>query len=219
VPRKTREVQRAETRSRLVAEARAVFAEVGFHCASIEEITDRAGYSRGAFYSNFSSKEDLFLTVVESSTQARLEELREIFGRDPSLRVYATLVGEAEERVERGSRPFDPADDPWAYSFAEFTLHAARNPEWRTRLASLHSSIRATYAELVSEQASHLGFELTFPPDQLGSMQMALEMGLYLQQIIDPACVPGEFNMHFLEFVVRSMAALSTEGAAAQPDR
>ena len=69
--------RRAETRQRLIDAAYEVFAESGIRDAPVEVICDRAGYTRGAFYSNFDSKEQLFLAVFEAQTQDRIDRLRE----------------------------------------------------------------------------------------------------------------------------------------------
>lgn len=200
----TRDEQRAETRRRILDSAATMFSEVGFHAASIEEITDRAGYSRGAFYSNFTSKEDLYLTLAESQFDQRMAELAGLFQRleqDSTFDVFSAI--EASGPVE-GDRPRVVPD----LKFPEFAFSAARNPEFRPRLATLHRRIRAAMAEMVTAQARQLGFKPTFPPETLASMEMALEVGLILQEMIDPGSVPEDFLIRFLEFVVRAMKEL-----------
>ncbi len=70
LPRRTRAEQQAATRRRLLDAAQEVFAEHGFDGASIDEICTRAGFSRGAFYSNFSDKADLLITLCERRATA-----------------------------------------------------------------------------------------------------------------------------------------------------
>src|SRR6202035_3396375 len=69
--RMTREQSKANTRERLLAAARSVFARSGFHGASVEEIASKAGFSTGALYSNFDRKEDLFLVLIEREIDER----------------------------------------------------------------------------------------------------------------------------------------------------
>lgn len=76
---------RENTRARLLDAAQQVFAEVGLEGATVEAVCERAGFTRGAFYSNFESKDELFLTLAASVGEARLQAVRE--------RV-STLVGE-----------------------------------------------------------------------------------------------------------------------------
>jgi len=68
--RLSREESRALTRSRVITAAGEVFAERGFHAASLEDVADRAGYSIGAVYSNFRSKDDLFLSLMTERLRA-----------------------------------------------------------------------------------------------------------------------------------------------------
>src|SRR5882757_398554 len=68
--------RRAETRRRVIEAAYDVFAETGIRDAPVELICDRAGFTRGAFYSNFASKEELFLAVYEVQTQVRTDRAR-----------------------------------------------------------------------------------------------------------------------------------------------
>ena len=94
--RMTREQSRANTRERLLAAARSVFARSGFHGASVDEIASEAGFSTGALYSNFDGKEDLFLVLMEREID---EHAREIAGGGACARVD----GRAGDAAERGS--------------------------------------------------------------------------------------------------------------------
>jgi AcrR family transcriptional regulator len=75
MPRLTREESRALTRQKLLAAAAKVFAEQGFGGSSIDRIVDEAGFSKGAFYSNFASKEEIFLQLVEGAALHTEHEL------------------------------------------------------------------------------------------------------------------------------------------------
>lgn len=74
--RMTREESRTLTRSKLLASARAVFAREGYGGASVDRIAEHAGFSKGAFYSNFESKEDIFLQLLETTGVEEAEDLR-----------------------------------------------------------------------------------------------------------------------------------------------
>ena len=69
--------RRRKTRDRLIDAAYEVFAETGVHAASVEMITERAGFTRGAFYSNFDTKEELFFALAERENRIRFERLQE----------------------------------------------------------------------------------------------------------------------------------------------
>src|SRR5437667_6166963 len=78
VERLTPERRRALTRTALVEAAAEVFARRGFHAASLDEIAETAGFTRGAIYSNFSGKEDLLLAVLDQYTDRQLEAFGEV---------------------------------------------------------------------------------------------------------------------------------------------
>ncbi|MGH8975530.1 MAG: TetR family transcriptional regulator, partial [Acidimicrobiia bacterium] len=80
--RLTREESRAQTRARLLESAAALFAERGFHGTSVEDIAERAGFSRGAFYSNFEHKADLFLALLDDRLAGDLAALEATLAGD-----------------------------------------------------------------------------------------------------------------------------------------
>jgi AcrR family transcriptional regulator len=99
--------RREQTRARLLDAAHEVFAEVGMDAASVEMICDRAGFTRGAFYSNFESKEELFLALITQLAEAKLEEVasrvRELDPAtlsEPSALVRQVVGASLGERME-----------------------------------------------------------------------------------------------------------------------
>src|SRR5580692_1485230 len=154
----TPERRRQQTREHLLAAAAQVFAERGFHGASLDAVAAAAGFSKGAVYSNFKNKEDLFLALLES-----------IYSREMRL-LRATL--EASE-VPPESRLTDflplildgvgqtPSPENWAVLYMEFALFAMRNPAAQRKLAEIDEANIAAVAELISEEKTGLqGAEL-----------------------------------------------------------
>src|SRR5277367_5958465 len=88
--RMTRGQSRANTRERLLAAARSVFAGSGFHGASVEEIASEAGFSTGALYSNFEGKEDLFLVLMEREIAEHAQEIASAVRERASISERAT---------------------------------------------------------------------------------------------------------------------------------
>ena len=72
----TRADRQAQTRDELIAAADRLFTRTGFHATSVDAVADEAGYTKGAVYSNFESKEDLFFAVYERRVNAAVEEMR-----------------------------------------------------------------------------------------------------------------------------------------------
>lgn len=88
--------RRENTRARLLDAAAQVFAEIGLEGASVEAICERAGFTRGAFYSNFESKDQLFLALASSVAEQRLSSVR---GRIDEFVASGVLAGEADPTV------------------------------------------------------------------------------------------------------------------------
>jgi AcrR family transcriptional regulator len=113
-----------------------VFARDGFEAARIEDIAAEAGHTRGAFYANFKSKEELFFALLEQGVQRRLVELRDVLEGCPSV----------AERM-RSLREFylkRSADRQWALLMLEFRLYALRHGRMRAKLAAAHQRIRSS---------------------------------------------------------------------------
>src|SRR5687768_16952449 len=97
-PQRSRRRPRAETRQQLLEGAARVFARRGLHGTSVEEVSEEAGFSRGALYSNFESKEDLFLALWEERIERRRQELRDVIegSDDPGTGLEAAAADVVE---------------------------------------------------------------------------------------------------------------------------
>src|SRR3954451_4467402 len=115
--RLTRKESQARTRSQLLEAAGKVFADRGLQRATVDEVAEDAGYTKGAFYANFKSKEDLFLAMLDERFAQRLAEIDAVVPTD------ATVVDQARQAGIDYSR-FVGADPDWQRLFFEFTAHA-----------------------------------------------------------------------------------------------
>ncbi len=172
------------TRQKLLSAALRVFARDGFEASRIEDIAAEAGHSRGAFYANFDTKEDLFLALLEHQASKRIAELQ------------AAIAG-IENRKQRLSKMREfyvgrAIDRQWAMLTFEFKLYALRHSRQRARLAAAHQRIRESlHLELMSQlNDSYLGREL-----KENAVKVLLEVllnGLVLEHSYDPKRVPAE---------------------------
>jgi AcrR family transcriptional regulator len=191
--------RRQQTREHLLAAAAQVFAERGFHGASLDAVAAAAGFSKGAVYSNFKNKEDLFLALLES-----------IYSREMRL-LRATL--EASE-VPPESRLTDflplildgvgqtPSPENWAVLYMEFALFAMRNPAAQRKLAEIDEANIAAVAELISEEKTGLqGAELK----KAARIIEALFRGISIMRSLDPSAVDEAFLESALSFVSRAL--------------
>ncbi|MFG1782393.1 TetR/AcrR family transcriptional regulator [Rhodococcus oryzae] len=173
--------RRIQTRERLLDAALLVFAEEGFGRSTVEQICERAGYTRGAFYSNFASLDELFLAMWEQRSAQMLADLREA--------VSGEYTGEPGELgvVESTARILDaiPIDDQWYRITAEFTAHALRNPSLKRVMAAREEAILATIMPIVEAALARAGRRAT-DPLALGRALVAVHDGTTVQCLMEP---------------------------------
>lgn len=160
MPRLTRVQSQAATREKLLDAARTVFAREGYGGTSIDRIADEAGFSKGAVYSNFKSKEDLFLALLEAPTMAGLPGLMAAIEAAPGqAEVLEVLVDWANGQA-RGQG--------WAFLVLEHVRHARQNNSFGERQAHL---FRATWTALGEALVAKLPAMLKpIDPETLGAM-------------------------------------------------
>jgi AcrR family transcriptional regulator len=181
--RLSRVERREQTRQELVAAAEACFVSQGFHASSVDQVAERAGYTKGAVYSNFASKEDLFLAVYERRVEQVLTEVAPDLRQLGAERAFDQLAAGAMHRR-------DP-DDGWRAVFFEFWAHVVRHPELRERFAAIHARFLEPLADGVQQLAEDRG--LTLPSDvtasQVAAAWNAMEVGLNLERLTQPKTV------------------------------
>src|SRR5215217_2861673 len=184
--RLSRAERREQTRQELISAAEACFVSRGFHASSVDEVAERAGYTKGAVYSNFASKEDLFFAVYERRVEQVLTEVV------PGLRqagVEHALDWLATATIERRDH-----DDGWLAVFFEFWAHVLRHPELRERFAAIHARFLESLADGVRQLAADRG--LSLPADVTAGQVVlawnAMEIGLGLERLTQPQAVDGE---------------------------
>ena len=150
--------RRGRTRERLLDAAYDVFAETGVHTASVEQVSERAGFTRGAFYSNFSSKEELFFALMERENGLRLAGLVEQMGRTIPKLGGGTLTAEALGAVVLDflHGPFDD-DRRWCLVQSEFELLALRDPAIAPRYSGFRARFDASLVEIIGSALQEVG--------------------------------------------------------------
>jgi AcrR family transcriptional regulator len=183
--RLTRDERKEQTRERLLQAAEKVFAERGYHAASVDEVAEEAGFSTGALYSNFEGKEDLFLTLFERHIARQSAEITALVADLPSV----------DERARIGAQhwaQFLDREPKTVMLFMEFWAYAVRNPEVRTRFASRYGRVREVMTDLIARGAEDLDVDLALPPEQLAAVVDALADGFALQKLADPESMPDD---------------------------
>jgi len=199
----TPERRRQQTRDHLLEAAARVFGERGYHGASLDDIAAAAGFTKGAVYSNFKSKEDLFLALLESRFASELEDLKAVLaqsevGADDRLSDFVTLIVE---------QPNDPARVTWGTLYEEFHLYARRNPEARARLAELDRRDVASVAEILRTERVRLHLDPATSPEDAARITLALTRGIAMMQTTDPDAIDQRFLESMLEFLARALTS------------
>ena len=177
--RLTRSDAHARTRQRLLDSAAKVFADKGFQATTLTDVADRAGYTIGAVYSNFASKDALFhalmrerLAAVEGSIAAGLPAATSV---DARPRPSAEIV---EGELDRMAAAEDAVPPGWWRLLAEFRAYAATNPDARAELVESERRCRDLIAAHVERFATSAGIRLPMPAIDLVDLTTALTDGL-----------------------------------------
>lgn len=138
--RLTRQERKERTRQQLLASGERVFRRKGFHEATVEMIAAEAGYTKGAFYANFSSKEDLFLTLLAPRLEARARAIDKLVDSEE-------IYDDASEAASQLMAYI--ADDPgWQRAFLDFLVHLSLDARSRVRFREVREPIRQALAHL-----------------------------------------------------------------------
>jgi len=176
---RTRQSDRTRaTRRKLLDAAKRIFAKDGFEAARLEDIAAGAGYTRGAFYAHFKSKEDIFFAIFEEWVRERIDSVTKALRRhsDPGEKLAALRTHYAELATDRRL----------VLISMEFKLFALRHPEAHARLRSRHRRVRASFGELFSELMGALGNTIPIAYPAASASLGAVAQGLLLEHLVDP---------------------------------
>jgi AcrR family transcriptional regulator len=182
VTRLSQAERRRQTRDGLIATGHDVFLERGFHGASLDEIAEQAGYSKGAVYSNFAGKDELFLAVLDAQFERRARVLANVLldeeQLEDSLRAVARSMSAADEGEPR-----------WTPLLLEFWAHASRRPALRATVSERRERFFTIIAGLIDELGRRHGVEFTIPAKEIARGSNALARGVALDRLLDPDTV------------------------------
>ncbi|MGX1777352.1 TetR/AcrR family transcriptional regulator [Nocardia brasiliensis] len=179
IPRRRVTKRRAETRERMLNAAYEVFAEEGFGKAKLDQICERAGYTRGAFYSQFTSMDEVFLMLWARHAQRMLDDIRAVLDAAPSAEVL-----DVRQTVEHALRAI-PMDEKWFRIDIEFMAHAQRHPELR-RIAVEQELTTTTAILPVIEALLHRVGRTVTDRETLGHALTAVHDGTAIQCMMEP---------------------------------
>jgi AcrR family transcriptional regulator len=208
--RMTREQSRANTRERLLAAARSVFARSGFHGASVEEVASEAGFSTGALYSNFAGKEDLFLALMEREIDEHGREIAQAVSARASMAERAT--GGARQWMTMIQR-----EPEVLLLFMEFWAYGVRDAQVRPKVAAQFAQMRQLLTKLIADGVREFDLELDIPAEQLAVAIDALADGIARQKLADPDAVPDELMGRVLSLLFAGATRPAGTGTRSAP--
>ncbi|MFL5819935.1 MAG: TetR/AcrR family transcriptional regulator [Solirubrobacteraceae bacterium] len=210
-PRLTRKERQAHTRTCLMESAARIFTRRGLDQASIDEVAADAGYTKGAFYANFKSKEELFLAMLDERFAERLEELDRVLASEGTVEEQAREAGASFMRHVS-------ADPEWQRLFLEFAAYAARNEDFRQELVTRYGTLRKRMAEAFHGHARSQGIDSTPErKEEMALMLFAMANGVALEKLLEPDVVPDDLYSTMLVIFFTGLRALSTAEEPAQP--
>jgi AcrR family transcriptional regulator len=183
--RKSREERQAETRQALLDAAARVVVERGLAGASVEAICMAAGFTRGAFYSNFESKEELFVELLQQRVYEHYREMAKTRIADPEARPTMRETGEELARVQE-----DPGGRWLLRLILELLAEAGRSDRVRELAATFWAGSRELTAQSIVAAAASAGETPAADPRTAATALIALDIGLALQHYVDPNAVP-----------------------------
>lgn len=205
--RLTRSEAHAQTHARLLKAAAQVFSLRGFEGASVDEIAEAAGFSRGAFYAHFARKDALFLALLDQCLADEAQALGEIFAREKSLAARLAAASRWTPSVLENLLA-------WRLLVTEFLLYAARHPEIQKELASRYLQQHQIAARLLSQVYEEQGRTPPAPIDLLTEAVLALLHGLEMRRLTIPDAIPEHLPALALSLLLAGEVSLFEEGSA-----
>ena len=206
----TRAEQQQRTREEVLAAADRLFVERGFHATSVDQIAQAAGYTKGAVYSNFAAKEDLFFAVYERRMERAVVELERTLAAAPDPAGWIeSVIADTSRRRGR--------DDRWLSTFFEFWAHVVRRPALRKRFAAIHARLEGPFVVALERHADDHGTQPAIDPRQVHLAMTAMTLGLTLERLVRPQVVDGDTAARIarlvLDHLVKGADDVGTDGA------
>lgn len=174
---------RENTRARLLEAAAQVFAEVGLDGASVEAVCERAGFTRGAFYSNFESKDELFLMLAASVAELRVNAVR---ARVEQMAAEGALA-EGCDPVVLVQQVMDSGGDDrlGVMLMSEIRIRALRDEAFGAAYLAQEREMVASIAQIIADIVSAGHLRLRLPAEVAARMLMIIWEGMTVRGAMD----------------------------------
>jgi AcrR family transcriptional regulator len=198
----TRREKQQRTREALLEAAVKLFCERGLEGASVDEVAQSAGYTKGAFYANFKSKEELFLVMLDEQFARELERLDHALAgtQDPQDEAQAA----AADFIHNASA------DEWPTLYFQFVAYAAQNEEFRQELATRHRAMRERLAQLFKRWKDGFGVTPPISLAEIAAMMFFMADGFLVDRIVEPE-LSEELYTTMVGVFLRGVEALAAD--------
>jgi AcrR family transcriptional regulator len=195
-----REKQR-HTRKCLLEAAAKIFSQRGLEGTSIDEVAQTAGYTKGAFYANFKSKEELFLVMLDERFAEELDRLDELLSGTHEPLEEATAAAADFIRF---------ASEEWSRLYFQFVAHAAQDEEFREELATRVKAMRARMTEVLVRWKEGFDKVAPLPQDDLTAMLCFMADGFLVDRVVEPELPDGLYTK-MIEVFMRGLEAMAED--------
>lgn len=203
----TRKEKQARTRAKLMRSAAKLFCRQGLEQASVDDIAQDAGFTKGAFYSNFKSKEELFLAMLDEKFGEEIERIESALQGDEAPDEAARHAGEAFIRSVR-------ADREWERLYFEFVAYASRNEDFRQEFLTRCRAMNERLEEVYRRWHDRVGITAPMPLRDITSMVSIMADGFLLWEQLDPSLDEELFGT-MLAIFMQGLGAIAQQRAPA----
>jgi AcrR family transcriptional regulator len=196
----TRAEKQQRTRGALLRSASKLFCRRGLEGTSVVEVAEDAGYTKGAFYANFKSKEELFLVMLDEKFSRELERI------DRAL--AGTGDADQEARTAAAEYIHFASDQEWPRLYFEFAAHAARNEEFRQELATRQRAMRERLVKVYERWSADFPADPPLPLADIAAMTYFMADGFLVDRLIEPE-LSEDLYTRMLEVFFKGLQAMA----------
>ncbi|MBE1442833.1 TetR/AcrR family transcriptional regulator [Paenibacillus sp. OAS669] len=175
--------RKEETRKLLLESAVQIFAEFGFHGASVDKIAEHAGFSKGAFYANFNSKEELFLALLEKQMQLHVDKIHQVIDQQHPLSHFIEKLDQYPIYIREENRT-------WSMLNMEFLLFAMRDESVRYKWSNMITQSVEQISQSIEKLMKKENYEFGLSSEEIAWTILSLENGMAIFSYISQDNVP-----------------------------
>lgn len=181
--RLTQEERKQKTRQLLLESAAETFAKLGFQGASVDKIAEFAGFSKGAVYAHFNSKEELFLALLEQQMQSHVDTIHQVLGQQRSFDRFVETMNHYFDLDRQNNRT-------WSILNMEFLLYAMREDSVRKKWTDMILESVEQISEIIERIMKEENLEPTLSAEELAWTILSLENGMAIFHYIAEGRTP-----------------------------